>query len=360
MLYMFTYDNQRNYAVLKGREIPRRLVTMVVHKRPSAQCWARRTGPGLRSRGRTRDRLGFPFRMMWFTPLAGVLGVLIVSVAAAATASCPCSRCTLRSCLPADDREKKKPGTRPLPAINTCRCQSPTARSAASGVDETRRWRRRCSRPCPSTMSLTINGRSRGEPLAERARRALEDRADLGRRQRRVLLPHQRGNGRDVRCRRGRAEEIRQLIAGPVEPADERGERAVETVAVVIVITRVAQEERPVRLPGRPAHQRRDGRSAGAGPNWSSSTPDVAGRREVVQASRGTRTQVDLRRLRVVRRHETARAERHGRVPRRCTDRACAERIRVAVRRAALRVECEYAEAALVDVVDVPSSIRAA
>jgi putative ABC transport system permease protein len=91
MLYMFTYDNQRNYAVLKALgAIPRRLVTMVVTQ--AAVCALLGTGIGLGLCGLAGELvigLGFPFRMMWFTPLAGVLGVLIVSVAAAAISVVP-------------------------------------------------------------------------------------------------------------------------------------------------------------------------------------------------------------------------------------------------------------------------------
>ncbi len=86
MLYMFTYENQRQYAVLKALGAsPRTVVLMVLAQ--AAVCALVGTGIGLGLCGIAGEivlRLGFPFRMMWFTPLVGILGVLLVSIASAA------------------------------------------------------------------------------------------------------------------------------------------------------------------------------------------------------------------------------------------------------------------------------------
>ena len=85
MLYMFTYENQKQYAVLKALgATPRTLVRMVLAQ--AAVCALLGTGVGLgvcAIVGELVLRLGFPFRMMWFAPLVGVLGVGLVSLAAA-------------------------------------------------------------------------------------------------------------------------------------------------------------------------------------------------------------------------------------------------------------------------------------
>lgn len=86
MLYMFSYENQRQYAVLKaiGAQ-PRTLVGMVLVQ--AGACALVGTGIGLglcAIAGSVVQALGFPFRMLWYTPLAGVLGVLLVCGLAAA------------------------------------------------------------------------------------------------------------------------------------------------------------------------------------------------------------------------------------------------------------------------------------
>lgn len=94
MLYMFTYENQRNYAVLKALGAsPCTLVTMVLAQ--AAVCSLLGTGMGLGVCGIAGEfvaRLGFPFRMMWFTPLVGLLGVILVGVAAAVISVVPVLR----------------------------------------------------------------------------------------------------------------------------------------------------------------------------------------------------------------------------------------------------------------------------
>ena len=94
MLYMFTHENQRHYAVLKALgAAPGTLVTMVLTQ--VAVCSLLGTGLGLGLCGIAGEfvvELGFPFRMMWFTPLVGVLGVLVVGVAAAVVSVRPVVR----------------------------------------------------------------------------------------------------------------------------------------------------------------------------------------------------------------------------------------------------------------------------
>lgn len=86
MLYMFTYEHQAQYALLRALGAsPRRVAGMVVLQ--AAVCALVGSGIGLGLCGIAGEfvvRLGFPFRMLWFTPLAGVIGVLLVGVAAAA------------------------------------------------------------------------------------------------------------------------------------------------------------------------------------------------------------------------------------------------------------------------------------
>lgn len=85
MLFMFTYERQAQYAVLKALgAAPSTLVRMVLAQ--AAVCALLGTGLGLGVCGIVGEAviaLGFPFRMMWFTPVAGILGVLIVCTAAA-------------------------------------------------------------------------------------------------------------------------------------------------------------------------------------------------------------------------------------------------------------------------------------
>lgn len=85
MLYMFTYESLKQYAVLKAMgATPRGLLTMVLVQ--SGICAAIGTGIGLglcALLGELVSAAGYPFRMMWFTPVTGALGVLIVSLTAA-------------------------------------------------------------------------------------------------------------------------------------------------------------------------------------------------------------------------------------------------------------------------------------
>jgi putative ABC transport system permease protein len=91
MLYIFTYENQKQYAVLKalGAE-SRTLLGMVVAQASACAFIGSGVGLGLCAIvGLIIGPFGFPFRMMWFTPLVGMLGVVLVSLTAAAISSRP-------------------------------------------------------------------------------------------------------------------------------------------------------------------------------------------------------------------------------------------------------------------------------
>ncbi len=85
MLYMFTYENLRQYAVLKAMGTSRRtLLSMIFFQASVCAFLGAGIGIGLCALiGAGAATIDFPFRMMWFTPLLGVLGVLIISLAAA-------------------------------------------------------------------------------------------------------------------------------------------------------------------------------------------------------------------------------------------------------------------------------------
>ncbi|MBI1215480.1 MAG: FtsX-like permease family protein, partial [Alphaproteobacteria bacterium] len=85
MLYMFTTDNLRQYAVLKAMGAPTRLLSMMVLVQ-AGLCGVLGTGMGLglcSIAGELVIADGRPFRMIWFTPLIGGLAVILVSLIAA-------------------------------------------------------------------------------------------------------------------------------------------------------------------------------------------------------------------------------------------------------------------------------------
>jgi putative ABC transport system permease protein len=86
MLYVFAFEHQRQFAVLKAiGASPRTLKRMV--QAQAASCALIGTGLGLGAcalAGEVVIGLGFPFRMLWFTPVLGIAGVLLVSATAAA------------------------------------------------------------------------------------------------------------------------------------------------------------------------------------------------------------------------------------------------------------------------------------
>jgi putative ABC transport system permease protein len=91
MLYMFTYENQRQYAVLRALGASSRTLLAMVGFQ-AVMCALIGTGIGLGLcgiAGAGVEHLGFPFRMLWFTPLLGILGVVLVCTAAALISARP-------------------------------------------------------------------------------------------------------------------------------------------------------------------------------------------------------------------------------------------------------------------------------
>ena len=85
MLYMFTYENIKQYAVLKAMGASRKQLTNMVFTQAFIGVIAG-SGIGIAISaliGLSISSTDFPFRMMWFAPLFGFLGVLIVSLTAA-------------------------------------------------------------------------------------------------------------------------------------------------------------------------------------------------------------------------------------------------------------------------------------
>ena len=85
MLYMFTYENLKQYAVLKAMGASHRTLRLMILVQ-AIVCALIGTGLGLGLCGAVGElvvRIGFPFRLMWFAPLVGAVGVLIVSLTAA-------------------------------------------------------------------------------------------------------------------------------------------------------------------------------------------------------------------------------------------------------------------------------------
>jgi putative ABC transport system permease protein len=86
MLYMFSYENLKQYAVLKAMGAPQSLLLAMVFVQAGV-CALIGTGLGVglcTLIGELVAIAGYPFRMMWFTPALGMIGVLIVSLTAAA------------------------------------------------------------------------------------------------------------------------------------------------------------------------------------------------------------------------------------------------------------------------------------
>lgn len=91
MLYMFTQENLRQYAVLSAMgTTPRVLLSMIFAQ--AGLCALLGTGLGIGLcgiLGELAQMAGYPFRIMWFTPLLGGVMVLIVSIVAAALSARP-------------------------------------------------------------------------------------------------------------------------------------------------------------------------------------------------------------------------------------------------------------------------------
>ncbi len=91
LLYMFTNENLKQYAVLKAMGItPRLLLTMIFIQ--TGLCAVIGTGLGLGlcvAAGWLVAGPDYPFRLMWFTPIAGGLMVLVVAIVSAAISARP-------------------------------------------------------------------------------------------------------------------------------------------------------------------------------------------------------------------------------------------------------------------------------
>ncbi len=91
LLYMFTNENLRQYALLKAMgTTPRLLMTMIFVQ--AGLCAIIGTGLGLGACAVAAQFLtgsDYPFRMMWFTPVIAVLTVFIVSIVSAAISARP-------------------------------------------------------------------------------------------------------------------------------------------------------------------------------------------------------------------------------------------------------------------------------
>jgi putative ABC transport system permease protein len=91
MLYMFTSENLKQYAMLKVMGATSRQLLMMVFVQAGV-CALLGTGLGLGAGaviGHLAAAAGYPFRMMWFTPLLGFLMVVVVSVVSAALSARP-------------------------------------------------------------------------------------------------------------------------------------------------------------------------------------------------------------------------------------------------------------------------------
>ena len=86
MMFMFTSDNLKYYAVLSAMGASTRLLVTMIFAQ-TALCALIGTGLGLglcAVAGRLFTLYDFPYRMMWFAPAVGGAAVLLVSVGAAA------------------------------------------------------------------------------------------------------------------------------------------------------------------------------------------------------------------------------------------------------------------------------------
>ena len=94
MLYMFTTEALKQYAVLKAMGATSRLLLAMIFVQ-AGQCALLGTGLGLglcAIIGQIAVQADYPFRMMWFTPLIGCVMVVLVSIVAAAISVRPVLR----------------------------------------------------------------------------------------------------------------------------------------------------------------------------------------------------------------------------------------------------------------------------
>lgn len=94
MLYLFTHDRRRDYAVLRALGLaPRTLSMMVVVQAFTAAAIGAGIGLGACGiAGEIATRFGFPFRMLVYTPIAGIVAVLLVAVAGTLASLMPVRR----------------------------------------------------------------------------------------------------------------------------------------------------------------------------------------------------------------------------------------------------------------------------
>lgn len=91
MLYMFTNENLKQYAVLRAMGATSKLLLSMIFVQ-AGLCGLLGAGLGLGLCGiigQIAATYGYPFRMMWFTPLIGGVMVVLVSIVAAAISSRP-------------------------------------------------------------------------------------------------------------------------------------------------------------------------------------------------------------------------------------------------------------------------------
>jgi putative ABC transport system permease protein len=92
MLYLFTTDSLKQYAVLKAMGADSRLLLTMIFVQ-SGLCALLGIGLGLGVCAMVGQiaitKFNFPFRMMWFTPVLATLMVVLVSIAAAAISARP-------------------------------------------------------------------------------------------------------------------------------------------------------------------------------------------------------------------------------------------------------------------------------
>jgi len=85
MLYMFTYENIKQYAVLKAMGASLKQLTDMIYTQVFIMAVVGSgIGVGISALfGEAISSASFPFRIMWFAPFIGFLGVFIVSLTAA-------------------------------------------------------------------------------------------------------------------------------------------------------------------------------------------------------------------------------------------------------------------------------------
>jgi len=85
MLYMFTYENLKQYALIKAMGASRDLLLTIVFFQTGV-CALLGSGLGIglcAVIGEIVITIGYPFRMIWSTPIAGIVGVLLVGLISA-------------------------------------------------------------------------------------------------------------------------------------------------------------------------------------------------------------------------------------------------------------------------------------